>query len=65
MLVPMPTPMLDAGLGFSLGAPVATLRGGELRLSDNNPGLRAFLALPVRGPESTVHESIRSGDRGE
>lgn len=54
-----------SGLGLSLCAAVATLHGGELRLSDNNPGLRAFLALPVRGPESTVHESIRSGDRGE
>lgn len=54
-----------SGLGLSLCAAVATLHGGELRLGDNNPGLRAFLALPVRGPESILHESIRSGDRGK
>lgn len=35
------------GLGLSLVAAVARLHGGELRLEDNNPGLRAVLTLPV------------------
>jgi len=36
-----------AGLGLSLVAAVAQLHGGELRLCDNGPGLRAELVLPV------------------
>lgn len=35
------------GLGLSLVAAVARLHGGELRLEDNNPGLRAVLVLPA------------------
>jgi signal transduction histidine kinase len=35
-----------SGLGLSLVAAVAQLHGGELRLDDNNPGLRATLVLP-------------------
>jgi hypothetical protein len=35
-----------SGLGLSLVAAVANLHGGELRLEDNNPGLRAILVLP-------------------
>lgn len=54
-----------SGLGLSLASAVATLHGGELRLADNNPGLRAVLALPVRGPELNVHEASRSGERGQ
>lgn len=35
------------GLGLSLVASVARLHGGELRLEDNSPGLRAVLELPA------------------
>lgn len=35
------------GLGLSLVAAVARLHGGELRLEDNSPGLRAVLSLPA------------------
>ncbi len=38
-----------SGLGLSLAAAVATLHGGELRLDDNRPGLRASLVLPAAG----------------
>lgn len=40
-----------SGLGLSLASAVATLHGGELRLSDNHPGLRATLVLPRRGAD--------------
>ena len=35
-----------SGLGLSLAAAVARLHGGELRLEDNDPGLKAVIALP-------------------
>jgi signal transduction histidine kinase len=35
-----------SGLGLSLAAAVARLHGGELRLEDNQPGLKAVIALP-------------------
>ena len=37
-----------SGLGLSLASAVATLHGGELRLSDAHPGLVAMLAIPAR-----------------
>jgi signal transduction histidine kinase len=40
-----------SGLGLSLVLAVAQLHGGELRLEDNNPGLRAILILPLAEEE--------------
>jgi signal transduction histidine kinase len=40
-----------SGLGLSLVSAVARLHGGELRLDDNAPGLRAVLVLPRGGPQ--------------
>jgi signal transduction histidine kinase len=37
-----------AGLGLSLAQAVARLHGGELRLEDNLPGLKATLAIPAQ-----------------
>jgi signal transduction histidine kinase len=39
-----------SGLGLSLAAAVARLHGGELRLEDNGPGLKAVIALPRAEP---------------
>jgi signal transduction histidine kinase len=41
-----------SGLGLSLASAVATLHGGELRLDDARPGLRATLAVPARARAS-------------
>jgi signal transduction histidine kinase len=40
-----------SGLGLSLASAVATLHGGELRLSDAEPGLRVTLAIPAHTGE--------------
>lgn len=40
-----------SGLGLSLAAAVARLHGGQLKLLDNVPGLRAVIELP-RSPEA-------------
>ena len=39
-----------SGLGLSLVSAVAHLHGGELKLDDNAPGLKASLMLPRSGP---------------
>jgi signal transduction histidine kinase len=39
-----------SGLGLSLAAAVARLHGGELTLTDNEPGLKTVIALPRGGP---------------
>ena len=39
-----------SGLGLSLAAAVARLHGGELKLEDNQPGLRSIIELPRAGP---------------
>jgi signal transduction histidine kinase len=41
-----------SGLGLSLASAVAHLHAGELRLEDNEPGLKAVIALPRAGPPS-------------
>jgi signal transduction histidine kinase len=41
-----------SGLGLSLASAVATLHGGDLRLGDAHPGLRATLAIPARAGAS-------------
>jgi len=41
-----------SGLGLSLASAVAHLHAGELRLEDNEPGLRAVIALPRAGPKA-------------
>ena len=43
-----------SGLGLSLASAVATLHGGELRLSDNAPGLCATLVFPRRGADKKI-----------
>jgi signal transduction histidine kinase len=43
-----------SGLGLSLASAVAHLHGGELRLEDNGPGLRAVIALPRGAPQSAT-----------
>jgi signal transduction histidine kinase len=38
-----------SGLGLSLASAVARLHGGELKLEDNQPGLRTVISLPRAG----------------
>jgi signal transduction histidine kinase len=41
-----------SGLGLSLALAVAHLHGGDLKLEDNEPGLRTVISLPCAGPVS-------------
>lgn len=50
-----------SGLGLSLVLAVAHLHGGELRLEDNTPGLRAVLTLPL--PEDEAGAGLRPKPR--
>jgi signal transduction histidine kinase len=50
-----------SGLGLSLVLAVAQLHGGEFRLEDNRPGLRAVLSLPL--PEDAEGSGLRSTPR--
>jgi signal transduction histidine kinase len=50
-----------SGLGLSLVLAVAYLHGGELRLEDNQPGLRAVLGLPL--PEDEEGLGLRAKAR--
>ncbi|KIZ44448.1 MULTISPECIES: ATP-binding protein [Rhodopseudomonas] len=47
-----------SGLGLSLASAVATLHGGELRLTDAQPGLRATLAIPARAGDARAEAMI-------
>jgi signal transduction histidine kinase len=38
-----------SGLGLSLASAVARLHGGDLKLEDNNPGLKTVISLPRAG----------------
>jgi signal transduction histidine kinase len=46
-----------AGLGLSLAAAIARLHGGTLLLSDNNPGLKVTIELPIARPASAAGAS--------
>jgi signal transduction histidine kinase len=46
-----------SGLGLSLASAVATLHGGDLRLGDAHPGLRATLALPAVAAEGLAAQT--------
>jgi signal transduction histidine kinase len=48
-----------SGLGLSLVSAVARLHGGELTLKDNNPGLRAEIAIPRGGVHDTAEHDGR------
>jgi signal transduction histidine kinase len=50
-----------SGLGLSLVLAVAHLHGGELRLEDSRPGLRAVMALPL--PEDAESSGLRPKPR--
>jgi signal transduction histidine kinase len=46
-----------SGLGLSLASAVATLHGGDLRLADAHPGLRATLAFPAGSGEALAAQT--------
>jgi len=54
-----------SGLGLALVQAVATLHGGLLRLEDNQPGLRATLALNTRVSAARVNATSSDPQRSE
>jgi signal transduction histidine kinase len=52
-----------SGLGLSLASAVATLHGGDLRLSDAHPGLRATLAIPAAAGEGLAAQTANMQHR--
>ncbi len=46
-----------SGLGLSLASAVATLHGGDLKLSDAHPGLQATLAFPAASGEGLAAQT--------
>jgi signal transduction histidine kinase len=48
-----------SGLGLSLAVAVARLHNGELRLENNNPGLRVILVLPAAVDPNPLTQSER------
>ncbi len=50
-----------SGLGLSLVLAVAHLHGGELRLEDKRPGLRAVLVLPLPEEAENLRAKPRQG----
>ena len=51
-----------SGLGLSLASAVARLHGGELILSDNDPGLKSIIALPRGGPVQVRDDEPRQDE---
>lgn len=52
-----------SGLGLSLAAAVARLHHGELRIEDNQPGLRVVLSLPASAPSGARQMSESKPER--
>jgi signal transduction histidine kinase len=50
-----------SGLGLSLAAAVARLHHGEMRIEDNEPGLRVVITLPAMPAAKTEHKLAASG----
>src|SRR5215475_10308672 len=48
-----------SGLGLSLALAVAHLHGGDLKLEDNQPGLRTVISLPRAGPAAVAGDLTR------
>src|SRR5205823_15110237 len=47
-----------SGLGLSLASAVARLHGGELKIQDNQPGLRTVISLPRATPNPARLEAL-------
>lgn len=54
-----------SGLGLSLVLAVAQLHGGELRLEDNEPGVRAILSLPATQDNAQTPDDLALSRAGK